>query len=62
MTEFSKYRDIGGGVQWPFAIHRERNGEKIYEMYSESGEVNKKTSDDVFVLPSAIKLLKKPIA
>ena len=62
VTEFSKYRGIGGGVQWPFAIHRERNGEKIYEMYSESGEVNKKTSDDLFVLPSAVKLLKKPIA
>ena len=62
VAEFSKYRDIGGGVQWPFAIHRERNGEKIYEMYSESGEVNKKPSDDIFVLPSTIKLLKKPIA
>ncbi len=62
VTEFSKYRDIGGGVQWPFAVHRERNGEKIYEMFSETGEVNKKTSDDLFVLPSSIKLLKKPIA
>lgn len=61
VTEFSKYRDIGG-VQWPFAIHRERNGEKIYEMFSESGEVNRKTADDLFVLPSTIKLLKKPIA
>ncbi|MGI8745582.1 MAG: hypothetical protein ACR2NN_24020 [Bryobacteraceae bacterium] len=58
VTEFSKYRDIGG-VQWPFAIHRERNGEKTYEMYSETGEVNKKTSGDLFVLPSTIKLLKK---
>jgi hypothetical protein len=62
VTEFSKYRDIGGGVQWPFSTHRERNREKIYEMFSESGEVNKKTSDDLFVLPSTIKLLKKPIA
>ncbi len=62
VAEFSKYRDIGGGVQWPFAIHRERNGEKIYEMFSESGEANKKTSDEMFVLPSSIKLLKKPIA
>lgn len=61
VTEFSKYRDIGG-VQWPFDIHRERNGEKIYEMFSESGEVNKRTSDDLFVLPSSIKLFKKPIA
>lgn len=61
ITEFSKYRDIGG-VQWPFDIHRERNGEKIYEMFSETGEVNKKTPENLFVLPSTIKLLKKPIA
>lgn len=61
VTEFSKFRDIGG-VQWPFAIHRERNGEKIYEMYSETAAVNQKTSGDLFVLPSTIKLLKKPIA
>ena len=50
-------------MQWPFDVHRERNGEKIYEMFSESGEANlKKISDDLFVLPSTIKLLKKPIA
>ncbi len=59
ITEFSKYKDLGGGVQWPFDVHRERNGEKIYEMFSESGESNKSISDDKFRLPSNIKLLKK---
>ena len=28
VTRFSKYRDVGGGVMWPFAVERERNGEK----------------------------------
>ena len=59
ITEFSKYKDLGGGVQWPFDVHRERNGEKIYEMFSESGESNKSISDDKFRLPANIKLLKK---
>jgi hypothetical protein len=59
ITEYSKYRDIGGGVQWPYAVHRERNGEKIYEMFAESGESNKDYPDDQFRLPSNIKLLKR---
>lgn len=59
VTEFSKYRDVGGGVQWPFTIHRERNGEKIYEMFSDAGELAKKVPSDLFVLPSKIKLLKR---
>jgi hypothetical protein len=58
VTHFTKYRDAGG-VQWPFAIERDRNGEKIYEIFSTSVEINdKKVSDDLFMLPSAIKLLK----
>ncbi|HYL36217.1 MAG TPA: hypothetical protein VEV17_09930 [Bryobacteraceae bacterium] len=55
---FSKYRDVGG-IQWPYAIERDRNGEKIYSIFSESVEFNdKKVSDNLFVLPSTIKLLK----
>jgi hypothetical protein len=58
VTHFTKYRDTGG-VQWPFAIERDRNGEKIYEIFSNSVEVNdKRVADDLFVLPSTIKLLK----
>jgi hypothetical protein len=58
VTQFTKYRDIDG-VQWPFAIERDRNGEKIYEIFSNSVQVNgAKVSDDLFALPSSIKLLK----
>jgi hypothetical protein len=58
VTTFTKYRDVDG-VQWPLAIERDRNGEKIYEIFSNSVQVNdKKVSDDLFALPSAIKLLK----
>jgi hypothetical protein len=59
VTHFTKYRDAGDGVQWPFAIERDRNGEKIYEIFSATVEVNgKKAADDLFMLPSSIKLLK----
>jgi hypothetical protein len=59
VTHFTKYRDTGDGVQWPFAVERDRNGEKIYEIFSTSVEVNdKKAVDNLFLLPSTIKLLK----
>jgi hypothetical protein len=58
VTHFTKYRETGG-IQWPFAIERDRNGEKIYEIFSNSVEINdKKAASDLFELPSAIKLLK----
>lgn len=57
---FAKYRDIGGGVKWPYDVRRERNGEKIYEMYSESVEINKNLTDDLFTLPVGMKVLPKP--
>lgn len=59
VTRFSKYRDVGGGVMWPFAVERERNGEKIFEMYADSITVNKDLKDDLFTLPSNMKILKK---
>jgi len=59
VTHYTKYRDAGGGVQWPFAIERDRNGEKIYEIFSDSVKVdNPKEPESLYSLPSTIKLLK----
>jgi hypothetical protein len=58
VTLYAKYRDIGG-VKWPFDIQRDRNGEKIYQMYSDSVEINKNLKDDLFALPGSIKVLPK---
>lgn len=58
-TRFSKYRDVGGGVMWPFAVERERNQEKIFEMYADSIVINKDLKDDLFTLPANMKILKK---
>jgi len=59
VTEFSKYRDVGGGVQWPLNIRRERNGDKIYELFSESVQINKGLRDELFHLPGNVKILPK---
>lgn len=59
VTRFSKYRDVGG-VHWPFDIQRERDGEKIYQMFSDSVVVNKGLTDNLFTLPADMKILKKP--
>ncbi|SRR5579872_1762556 len=58
VTRFSNYREVSG-VQWPHAIQRERNGEKIYQMFSDSVEVNKDLPDNLFTLPSNMKILPK---
>jgi hypothetical protein len=58
-TSFARYRNVGGGVQWPHDIRRERNGEKIYEMFSDSVEINKGPRDDLFHLTGNVKILPK---
>jgi hypothetical protein len=59
VTEYGKFRDVGGGVMWPYTVMRTRDGEKIYQMYADSVTVEKKLSDSLFVLPAGIKILKK---
>jgi hypothetical protein len=58
-TIFGKYHDIGG-VKWPYDIRRERNGEKTFEMFAESVEINKDLKDNLFTLPASVKVLPKP--
>jgi hypothetical protein len=57
VTVFSNFRDVGGGVRWPCATRRERNGEKILEVYSDSIEINHGLKDDLFSLPGNLKIL-----
>jgi len=60
VTRFTKFRDVGGGVMWPFTIQRERDGEKIYEIYSETVTVNQGLTDNLFTLPAGVKILGGP--
>jgi hypothetical protein len=55
-TSFARYRDLGG-VKWPHDIRRTRNGEKIFEIYSESVKINQGLKDDMFTLSAKITIL-----
>jgi hypothetical protein len=57
VSAFARYRDVGGGIQWPLDIRRERNGDKIFEMFSESVVINKGLRDELFHLPGNVKIL-----
>jgi hypothetical protein len=57
VTVFSKYREVAG-VQWPYAIQRERNGEKIYQIFSDNTQINRPLKEKLFQLPSDAKVLK----
>jgi hypothetical protein len=59
VTVYSKFRDVGDGVQWPLAVERKRNGEKTFEIYSESTTINNGLSDQLFTLPGDMKILPK---
>jgi hypothetical protein len=52
VTLFTRYRDVGSGIQWPMQIRRERNGEKVYEIFSETVTVNQDLTDDLFTVPA----------
>jgi hypothetical protein len=59
VTVYSKFRDAGGGVMWPLAIERKRNGEKVFEIYSDSVTINNNLADNLFTLPGDMKILPK---
>jgi hypothetical protein len=57
ITVYAKFRDVGGGVQWPFVVRRERAGEKIFEMFADDVKVNQGLTDELFTLPGNIKIV-----
>jgi hypothetical protein len=56
VSAYARYREVNG-VQWPLDVRRERNGDKVYEMFSESVEINKGLRDELFHLPGNVKIL-----
>lgn len=57
VTIFDKYRDVGGGVMWPFVVRRERNGERNFEMYADAVTINRGLGDELFTLPAGLRML-----
>lgn len=57
VTLFSKYRDSGNGIMWPWAIMRTRDGEKVFEIFSDSVKINQDLDDSKFTLPANLQVL-----
>ncbi|HYP05183.1 MAG TPA: hypothetical protein VER03_03030 [Bryobacteraceae bacterium] len=57
VSVFAKYRDVGGGVQWPYNITAFRNGGKVYEIFSDDVKINTGLSDNQFTLSTNMKVL-----
>ena len=54
ITRFARYRE-NSGIQWPQQITRERNGEKVFQIFSESVTFNQDLTDDLFSVTVLIK-------
>jgi hypothetical protein len=61
VTVFSKFRDTKG-VKWPWVTLREHNGERIYEIFCESVDIDTGVTDEKFTLPANIKIIQGPEA
>lgn len=59
VTRYTKYREAGNGVMWPYDTQRERDGEKLFELYSDKVVIGESLPDSMFELPSGITVLKK---
>ena len=57
ITRYSKYRDIGNGVMWPYDIQRERDGDKTFQMFSEEVRAGVPIDSGMFQLPPGMPVL-----
>jgi translation elongation factor P/translation initiation factor 5A len=59
VSRYTKYRNAGNGVMWPFATERERDTEKVFQLFSDKVTVDDPLNDSLFALPNGITILKK---
>ena len=57
-ADYDKFRDIGGGVTWPFVSERARNGYKIYQMFADTVVANQEVPVGTFAIPTKAKILR----
>lgn len=59
VTRFTKYREAGNGVMWPYDVQRERDREKLFELYADKVTIGEELAPGLFELPPGIKILDK---
>jgi hypothetical protein len=57
VTRYTKYREAGNGVMWPHDTQRERDKEKIFELYSDKVTIGGNLPDSMFELPPGVTVL-----
>jgi hypothetical protein len=57
ITHYTKYRQFISGISWPMDLQRERDGERIAEIYNDDIKFNVVLKEDIFLLPPGIKML-----
>lgn len=57
ITHYTKYRQFPSGISWPMDLQRERDGERVAEIYNDEIKFNLILKEDIFVLPRDIKML-----
>ena len=56
ISNYDKFRDIGGGIFWPYTIERTRNGYKVFQVFADSVEANVAPPPHTFDLPPGTKI------
>jgi len=59
VTRYANYHSLKPGVMWPYSIQRERDGEKVFQMFADNVTVNNNLPEKLFKLPNGITILKK---
>lgn len=59
VTRFSKYRQAGNGVMWPYDTQRERDKEKLFELYADKVSIGDDLPTAMFELEPGVTVLKK---
>jgi hypothetical protein len=58
VTRYTNYRRTGG-LMWPHGTERERDTDKIFQLYAEKVTINDAPANDFFELPNGITILKQ---
>jgi hypothetical protein len=57
VTHYTKYRDVGG-VMWPHETARDRDTDKLFQLFADKVTINDSLADSFFELPNGITFLK----
>ncbi len=59
VTRFTKYREAGNGVMWPYDVQKERDKERLSQLYADKIVIGEDLKSSMFELPPGIKILEK---